>query len=95
MNKWQQFEHILRNTLPSYKKLTKLSCSCEIVTDYPYKKFKYEWVLLFNTKCGLYEELLNISKFCEIEWEQAYWDDLNTKFVLSEQIYELIEPVYW
>jgi hypothetical protein len=37
----------------------------------------------------------SISKFCEIEWEQAYWDDLNTKFVLSEQIYELIEPVYW
>jgi hypothetical protein len=95
MNKWEQFEHIVKKVLHTYS-LTQLSCQISSSTSYPYKTFSYGWELQINEiNIKIYDELLTISYFCGIEWNETIFDEGKIKIRLTEHTYEYIEPVYW
>lgn len=95
MNKWEQFEYILKQVLPSYKSHTRLS----LTVDRPSSIYEingiYTWRLYIKSGSGLYQELISLSKFCGIEWEHQFWDNKETILEMSEYCRENIKPVYW
>jgi hypothetical protein len=95
MNQWEQFRHILENTLPSYKHWTNLSLEYGMRDGFYY----YVWQLRIKNNSDLYEEILSISKFCGIEWEHMFHTSFSYdgEMILetNENNRELIEPVYW
>lgn len=95
MNKWEQFEYVLKRVLPSYKSHTRLTLSVERSSSIYGINGTYTWRLYLRTGCGLYEELISLSKFCGIEWEHRFWDEKETIFEMSEYSNEMINPVSW
>jgi hypothetical protein len=96
MNKWEQFEYILKCTLPSYRSHTRLSLSVDYQNSTIYDiNQTYTWRLYFKSGSGLYEELIGLSKFCGIEWEHQFWDEKETILEMSEYSHEIIKPIYW
>lgn len=95
MNKWEQFEYILKQVLPSYIHHTRLSCNVELNQAHYYGKFEYKWTLEIKKDCGLYEEIRNISRFCDINWDDMFWSTQYMKLVSYVDTNEKITPVYW
>ena len=94
MNKWEQFEYILKQVLPSYIHFTRLSCDVEINYE-TYNTFEYKLTLEIKKNCGLYEEIINLSTFCDIKWDDMYWSPEYMKLVSYIDSKERITPVYW
>ena len=94
MNKWGQFEYILKQVLPSYIHFTRLSCDVDLIYG-TYDTFEYKWTLEIKKDCGLYEEIINLSTFCDITWDEMFWSPEYTKLVSYIKSKEKILPVYW
>ena len=94
MNKWEQFEYILKQVLPSYIHFTRLSCNVELNYE-NYDTFEYNWTLEIKKNCGLYEEIITLSTFCDIKWDDMYWSPEYMKLVSYINSKEKITPVYW
>jgi hypothetical protein len=97
MNKWEQFEYILKCTLPSYKRFTNLSLECTR-PHHHYEYYNYVWRLQITYGCGLYQELVSLSKFCGIEWEHQFYTESDGGYMIiemSENYREPISPVFW
>ena len=94
MNQWEQFEYILKQVLPSYIHFTRLSCNVELNYE-TNNTFEYEWTLEVKKDCGLYEEIINLSKFCDIKWDKMFWSPEYMKLVSYIGSNKKITPVYW
>lgn len=97
MNKWEHFKYILDNTLPSYKRFTNLSLECT-QPHHHYEYYNYVWRLKIAYGCGLYPELVSLSKFCGIEWEHQFYTEIDGGHMIiemSENYREPISPVFW
>ena len=95
MNKWEQFEYILKCVLPSYRSHTRLSLNVDRPSTIYGLNGTYTWRLCFKSDSGLFKELISLSKFCGIEWEHQFWDEKETILELSEYSREMVKPVYW
>ena len=97
MNKWEQFEYILKCVLPSYKRFTNLSLECTR-PHHHYEYYNYVWKLKIRYGSGLFPELVSLSKFCGIEWEHQFYTESDGGYMIiemSENHKEPISPVYW
>jgi hypothetical protein len=95
MNKWEQFEYILKCVLPSYRFHTRLSLNVEYPDSIYGINGTNTWRLSIKTSSGLFYELVSLSKFCGIEWEHQFWDEKETILELSEYSPKMVNPVYW
>lgn len=95
MNKWEQFEYILKQVLPSYIHHTRLSCNVELNQYQHFMRYQYRWSLEVKRNCGLYEEIRSISQFCGINWEGMDWTEEYVKLRGYEESNKKINPVYW
>lgn len=95
MNKWEQFEYILKRVLPSYRSHTRLSVSVERSESIYDINGTYTWRLYIKSSSGLFHELISLSKFCGIEWEHQFWDERETILEISEYSREMVKSVYW
>jgi hypothetical protein len=60
-----------------------------------YDTFEYNWTLEIKKNCGLYEEIITLSTFCDIKWDDMYWSPEYMKLVSYINSKEKITPVYW
>ena len=98
MNKWEQFEYILKCLLPSYKQRSRLSLTVES-NNFAYSQYirdnKCIWRLEISRGSEFFEDIKTISDFCGIYWEYMTYTMEHELILELTENREEITPIFW